>query len=154
MDSKITGVEVTSLKKIFHPMGDVYHCMKKSDPGFEGFGEAYFSTVNYGEIKSWKKHKKMTLNFTVPVGAIKIVVFDNRDGSETKGTFFEIILSLDNYQRITIAPDLWVAFAGMGEGKNLLLNIASLEHDPLEADRLELSSIIYDWNEKTFNHRS
>jgi dTDP-4-dehydrorhamnose 3,5-epimerase len=154
MDSKIIGVEITPLKQIFHPMGDVYHCMKKSDVGFCGFAEAYFSTIHYGDIKPWKRHRAMTLNFAVPVGEIKVVVFDDRVGSETNGNFFEIILSPKNYKRITIAPNLWVAFSGAGQGINLLINVANLEHDPLEIDRLELSSITYDWNEKDLNYRS
>jgi dTDP-4-dehydrorhamnose 3,5-epimerase len=147
MDAQITGVELTQLKRIAHPNGDVYHGMKASDTGFQGFGEAYFSTINYGAIKAWKKHREMTLNFMVPVGEIKVVVYDDRGESETKGNFFEVILSHQNYQRITIAPGLWVAFSGVGNGMNLLLNIASLEHDPLEIDRLELSDIHYNWNE-------
>jgi dTDP-4-dehydrorhamnose 3,5-epimerase len=132
MDAQITGVELTQLKRIAHPNGDVYHGMKASDTGFQGFGE---------------KHREMTLNFMVPVGEIKVVVYDDRGESETKGNFFEVILSHQNYQRITIAPGLWVAFSGVGNGMNLLLNIASLEHDPLEIDRLELSDIHYNWNE-------
>jgi dTDP-4-dehydrorhamnose 3,5-epimerase len=147
MDSEIIGVEVTRLKQIFHPKGDVYHCIKKSDIGFSGFGEAYFSTIHHGDIKPWKRHREMTLNFAVPVGEIKIVVFDDRLESETNGNFFEIILSPNNYQRLTIPPNLWVAFSGIGKGTNLLINVADLEHDPLEIDRMELNSIIYNWNE-------
>ena len=153
MGSNIIGVELTPLKQIVHPKGDIYHCMKKSDQGFNGFGEAYFSTINCGDIKAWKRHTRMTLNFVVPVGAMKIVIYDDRPGSGTKGEFFQIVLSAENYQRITIAPNLWVGFSGVGEGLNLLLNIADLEHDPLEMDRLELSSIIYDWNEKDIDIR-
>ena len=64
----IEGVILTPLNKICHPKGDVFHGMKKSDVGFVGFGEAYFSTVNYTEIKGWNRHKRMTLNLVVPVG--------------------------------------------------------------------------------------
>lgn len=38
----IEGVIVTPLKQIYNPRGDVWHAMKCSDPGFDGFGEAYF----------------------------------------------------------------------------------------------------------------
>ena len=50
------GVVLTPLKQIKHPLGDLYHAMKKSDKDFSGFGEAYFSTVNQGCVKGWKKH--------------------------------------------------------------------------------------------------
>lgn len=66
--------------------------------------------------------------------------------SPTKGEFFDITLSHENYQRLTIPAGLWVAFAGVGEDLNLLLNVANLEHDPLEIERKEsLDAINYRW---------
>lgn len=133
------GVILTPLKKIHHPKGDIFHAMKKSDDGFEGFGEAYFSTVAQGEIKGWKKHTKMTLNIVVPLGEIEFVVYD--EGSKE---FFSAKLSKDNYQRLTVKPNLYMAFRGVGE-YNMLLNLASIEHDPNEAVNKELSNITYEW---------
>ena len=133
------GVIVTPLRQIFHPKGDIYHAMKKSDEGFSGFGEAYFSTIKKDEIKGWKKHTKMTLNIIVPIGAIKFVIYDEIDNK-----FFEVLLSQDNYQRLTVPPNFWMAFCGIGE-YNMLLNLASIEHDPKEAVNKELSEIKYEW---------
>lgn len=142
----IDGVLLTPLKQIFNPKGDVWHAMKSNDTGFDGFGEAYFSTIYYGDIKPWKKHIRMTLNFIVPVGKIRIVIFDDRSESKTWGHFFDVTLSQDNYQRLTIPAGLWVAFSGIGENLNLLLNIANLEHDPTEVERKEsLNDINYRW---------
>ncbi|MBD3840069.1 MAG: WxcM-like domain-containing protein, partial [Epsilonproteobacteria bacterium] len=113
--------------------------MKKSDDGFCGFGEAYFSTINQDDIKGWKKHTEMTLNLVVPVGEIKFVVYDE----ETK-EFFSTTLSQNNYQRLTVKQNLWMAFQGVGE-YNMLLNLASIEHNPNEAINIDLSDINYEW---------
>lgn len=148
MDERITieGVLLNLLKRIHHPKGDVFHGMKKTDPGFSGFGEAYFSTINYEDTKPWKKHLKMTLNLVVPIGEIRFVIFDDREGSSTKNNFFDVVLGENNYQRITIPPRVWVAFSGVGEKYNLLLNLANLEHDPTEIVRKEnLFDIAYQW---------
>lgn len=142
----IEGVLLTPLKQIYHPLGDVFHAMKKSDAGFSGFGEAYFSTIHHNDIKPWKKHLKMTLNFVVPVGKIRFVIYDDRKESSTYDNFFDITLGPENYQRITIPAGLWVAFCGVGEVYNLLLNLANLEHDPSEVVRKEeLNAIQYQW---------
>jgi dTDP-4-dehydrorhamnose 3,5-epimerase len=133
------GVILRPLKQIYHPKGDIFHAMKKSDDGFNGFGEAYFSTINKGDIKGWKKHTKMTLNLIVPVGEIEFVVYNE----ETK-EFFSVKLSQNNYQRLTVKPGLWMAFRGCGE-YNILLNLASIEHDPNEAINIDLSEINYEW---------
>jgi dTDP-4-dehydrorhamnose 3,5-epimerase len=137
MDKFVNGVLLTPLKQIFHPKGDVYHAMKKSDIGFQGFGEAYFSTIHKGDIKGWKKHTTMTLNFVVPVGEIEFVIYDGTD-------FFSTKLSQTNYQRLTVAPHLWVAFRGIDE-TNMLLNLANIEHDPSEALNRALDEIHYAW---------
>ena len=133
------GVILTPLKQIYNPKGDIFHAMKKSDDGFDGFGEAYFSTIHKGDIKGWKKHTEMTLNLVVPVGKIEFVVYD-----ENSKEFFSLQLSQDNYQRLTVKPNLWIAFRGLDEN-SMLLNLASIEHDPTETENVELESIFYEW---------
>jgi dTDP-4-dehydrorhamnose 3,5-epimerase len=132
------GVILTPLKQFHNPKGDVFHAMKKSDPGFDSFGEAYFSTIHKGDIKGWKKHTHMTLNLVVPIGEIEFIVHD-----ENKGDFLTVKLSQHNYQRLTVKANLWVAFKGLGD-YNLLLNLASIEHDPDEAINADIDYIKYD----------
>jgi dTDP-4-dehydrorhamnose 3,5-epimerase len=131
------GVILTPLKQIYHPKGDIYHAMKKSDVGFNGFGEAYFSTIHQHDIKGWKKHTEMTLNLVVPIGEIEFVIYDGTD-------FFSTKLSQEHYHRLTISPNLWVAFRGL-ESTNMLLNLANLEHNPDEAINIPLEQIHYTW---------
>jgi len=141
----IDGIIITQLKKIIHPKGDLYHVIKKSSDGYIGFGEAYISTIIKNEIKGWKKHHSMTLNLVVPAGVVKIVIFDDRNQSSTNGLFQEILLSKENYFRLTIPPKLYVAFQGISDSTNILLNIANIEHDPSESSNLELAEISYSW---------
>ena len=142
----IEGVIVTPLKKVSHPKGDIYHGIKRSDKGFVDFGEAYFSTIKYAEIKGWNRHKKATLNLVVPVGTVIFVVYDDRNQIKTKGNFLSIEISVDCYQRLTVPPGIWLAFKGKGDGINLILNVADLEHDPDEVERLNLDQIEYNWD--------
>ena len=134
---------MTSLKQIYHPKGDLFHGMKKCDPGFSGFGEAYFSTIYAGEIKPWKKHVRMTLNLIVPVGKIRFVMYDDRTESATQGETLDVEIGSENYKRLTIPPGVWMAFEGIGEELNLLLNIADIEHDPEEVERADMERFNY-----------
>ena len=133
------GVVLTPLKQIYNPKGDIFHAMKKSDNGFDGFGEAYFTTVNRDDIKGWKKHTRMTLNLVVVAGEVEFIVYN-----ELSKLFFTVKLSKNNYQRLTIKPNLWMVFRGLDD-YNMLLNLANIEHDPKEADNLELEAIKYEW---------
>lgn len=141
----ISGVIISPLNKIENQLGSILHGMKASEKGYNEFGEAYFSTVGHNIIKPWKKHLKMTLNLIVPVGKIRFVLYDDRISSNTNGQFMDISLSLENYCRLTIPPQIWLAFRGEDITQNLLLNIADLEHDAEEVVRLELNKISYNW---------
>lgn len=143
----IAGVRLTDLAVIDHADGDVLHAMRTDSPGFKGFGEAYFSTVKQGRKKGWKRHHAMTLNLVVPVGAVRFVLFDDRKESSTVGQIQTVDLSRQNYRRLTVSPGIWMGFMGLGEGINLVLNLADITHDPAEADRLPLEAIACDWGE-------
>ena len=132
------GVTLTPLKQITHPKGDIFHAMKASDDGFFGFGEVYFSTVNQGEVKGWKKHTEMTLNLVVVTGEIEFVVYDDNG-------FYSVKLSKNNYQRLTVEPGLWLAFRGVSV-ENMLLNLASIEHNANESENVDLYDFDYNWN--------
>lgn len=147
LNTQFDGVALTAVKTIHNENGDVLHGLKVSDPSFVSFGEAYFSFVLPGKVKGWKKHTRMTLNLVVPVGEIEFVLFDGRPSSATVGAFFECTLSRNNYMRLSVPPGIWMAFRGLGSPENMLLNIASIPHDPAEAENLPLRNDIikYFW---------
>ncbi len=133
------GVILTPLKVIDNPKGDILHGIKKTDQGYSDFGEAYFSKLNFGEIKGWTKHKRMTLNLIVPVGKVFFVVYN-------KISFFEVTLSIDNYQRLTLPPGLWLAFKGLANESSLILNVANIVHEQNEMKKIDLDKISYKWD--------
>lgn len=131
------GVILTSERVIKHAKGDILHGMKVGDTGFAGFGEAYFSSIERGEIKGWKKHSIMTLNLLVPLGEIEFVIHDGKE-------FFCTKLSRANHQRLTVKPNLWLAFKGLSSA-NMLLNLASHCHEPAESENVCLEAFNYEW---------
>jgi len=142
----IRSLIITPLKKIYHPKGDILHCMKDCDRGYSGFGEAYISKVKPDQIKGWNRHKKMTLNFIVPIGSIKFVIIDDNIKSFRKDNIAEVELSPQNYQRLTVPPGLWVGFQNTSKTDSLLLNIADIKHVPTEKESMPLSKIDYNWS--------
>lgn len=143
----IEGVIVQDLKQIPDNRGKVMHMIRADNPLFERFGEVYFSEILPDVVKAWKRHKVMTQLFAVPVGMIKLVIYDEREDSATKGKVQELKVGTDNYQLIKIPPKLWYGFQCISECPALLVNCADLPHDPEEAENIEpsLSSIPYHW---------
>ncbi len=144
-NTMIDGVFLTPLKIIDVAGGEVLHAMKKNDPGYIEFGEAYFSKVKPGVIKAWKRHKLMTLNLVVCSGKVRFVIYDDRQGLASENLFYEVVLSNENYCRLTVPPLVWMGFQGIGGETSMLLNIVDIEHCPEELDRLNLNEINYNW---------
>jgi dTDP-4-dehydrorhamnose 3,5-epimerase len=139
----IPGVLITPLRQIPDERGKVMHMLKRTDAHFAGFGEIYFSVVNPGAIKAWKKHLRMTLNLAVVHGAARLVIHDD----ETRA-FQEIVLGPENnYSLVTVPAGLWTGFIGVSPQPALLANCASLPHDPNEVERKSADDpgISYKW---------
>ena len=145
-DGLIHDVILTPLQIIEVSGGDVMHAMKCGDLGFKGYGEAYFSLGERSAVKAWKRHHKMVLNIIVPVGQIRFVLFDDRQDSVTYNKYQVVELSKENYFRLTVPPMIWMGFQGMSEDVNMLLNIASIPHEPEETDRKMINEIDFDWS--------
>ncbi len=146
----IDGVTVTPLRQIIDERGKVMHMLRRDSDAFDAFGQIYFSVVNPGAIKAWHIHKKMTLNYAVPVGNIKFVLHDDRDESPTKGETQELFLGPDNYCLVKVPPLIWNGFKGLGHVPALVANCATIPHDPEEIERRDPfdASIGYDWELK------
>ncbi|MEL6384802.1 MAG: dTDP-4-dehydrorhamnose 3,5-epimerase family protein [Cyanobacteria bacterium J06626_18] len=144
----IEGVKVTPLRQILDERGKIMHMMRSDSEIFKSFGEIYFSCVHPGAIKGWHIHSKMTLNYAVPHGHIKFVLYDDRADSSTKGEIQELFLGPDNYCLVTVPPFVWNGFKGYGEEMALVANCTDISHDPDEIDRLDPfdPSIPYDWS--------
>lgn len=135
----VKQIIVTPLKRVPVSGGDVLHAMKRSDPGFVDIGEAYFSQIEQGAVKAWKRHLRMTLNLVVPIGAVRFVFVDD------KGETREEVVGQDRYVRLTVPPCIWFGFKGLVEPYSLLLNVADIPHDPAEIERKDLGEIMFDW---------
>ena len=144
----IEGVVVKPLRQILDERGKIMHMLRVDAPAFAQFGEIYFSCIYPGAIKGWHVHKVMTLNYAVPVGHIKLVLYDQRQDSPTRGVIMELFLGPDNYQLVTVPPMVWNGFKGIGTEMALVANCATHPHDSDEIERLNPfdSSIPYDWS--------
>ena len=146
----IHGVTVTPLRQILDERGKVMHMLRRDDAHFREFGEIYFSCIYPGAVKAWHVHQRMTLNYAVPHGRIKFVLYDDRSDSPTRGEVQELFLGPDNYCLVTVPPLVWNGFKGLGAEMTIVANCASIPHDPGEISRRDPfdPAIPYDWQLK------
>lgn len=143
----IDGVRILPRTRIPDERGTVMHMVKATDPEFLGFGEIYFSTVYPGVVKGWHRHAEMTLNYLCVHGRIKLVLYDDRDGSPTRGEIMECFLGPDDFSLVQIPPGVWNGFKGMGSEAAIVANCSTHPHDPSRSTRLDpfVNDIPYDW---------
>ena len=116
------------LKKISGSEGDIFKFIDKECDEFDGFGEIYFSTVKKNNIKGWNSHKESSCKIVVVNGEIEFILSKNLTDFNSYKKF---LLSEDSLNLLSIPKNTWFAFRGLGK-KNILINLASLKHDPSE----------------------
>ena len=144
----IKGVTVTELRQIVDHRGAVLHMLRRDAADFGGFGECYFSEVLPAAVKAWKRHRLQTQTVAVPVGRLRMVIYDDRAGSPTRGRLEVLELGRpDAYLRLSIPPGVWYGFSCVSAMPALLVNCADLPHDPADAETLALDDpgIPYTW---------
>jgi len=145
----IAGVRVVPLRRIPDERGTILHMLRADDPHFIEFGEIYFTTIYRAAIKGWHRHADMTLNYACPWGRVKLVMYDDREGSPTRGVLMELFLGPDDYSLVVIPPMVWNGMKGMDD-VSLIANCATHPHDPARTERSDpfTDAIPYDWGVK------
>jgi dTDP-4-dehydrorhamnose 3,5-epimerase len=143
----VEGVQVVPLLRIPDERGTILHMLRSTDPHFIQFGEIYFTTIYDGVVKGWHKHREMTLNYACIHGRVKLVVHDDRPGSETQGVTQEMFLGPDDHSLVVIPPEMWCGLKGMSRPFAIVANCATHPHDPSRTTRVDPfeNEIPYDW---------
>ena len=144
----IEGVKITNLKKIDDDRGSVLTMIRSDSKVFKSFGEIYFSTIFNKSIKAWHLHREATLNYVCVKGIVRLVLFDDRNSSSTKGKFQELILSPKNYFLVTIPPKIWNGFKNLDNEESIIANCLNIPHNEKEMVRESHDSknFNYDWS--------
>jgi dTDP-4-dehydrorhamnose 3,5-epimerase len=146
----IEGVAIVPLRRIPDERGCVSHMLKRTDPHFKEFGEIYFSSIYPGVVKGWHLHARMTINYACIVGNLKLVLYDGREGSKTRGEVQVVYLGEKNYVLVCVPPGIWNGFMNVDSRESIVANCATIPHDPSEITRMDPrdESIPYDWTRK------
>lgn len=143
----IDGVKVIPLRQIVDERGKIMHMLKETDEHFIRFGEIYFSCAWPGVIKGWHVHSRMTVNNAVMIGHAKLVLYDGREASPTKGEVMELFIGESNYCLVQIPPGIANGYKAYGDKMVIMANCATEHHDPTEISYIPAddNDIPYDW---------
>lgn len=151
----IQGVQLAYPRQFEDERGRVQRMCRIDDPwvGLEGMEEIYFSTVNPGVVKAWHMHKEMTLRYVCIYGHVWVGLYDDREGSPTKGKAITYFLDDvgDRYMLLVIPPFVWNGFrcAPGWPNRSIIANCSSKPHDPDEIVRMAIEDAPFEffWGE-------
>jgi len=156
MQKLIEGIELRPLKKNVDERGYLCELLRKDWSIFQEFAMAYFSVTFPGVVRAWHRHPrtKQQDHMCILQGIGKIVVYDDREKSSTKGLINEFIIGEDNPTLIKIPGECWHGFKALGVKPVLLVNFPTNMYDNNKPDeeRLppDIEKIPYDWKLATW----
>ncbi|MFV2082511.1 MAG: dTDP-4-dehydrorhamnose 3,5-epimerase family protein [bacterium] len=148
----IDGVQVKELKVIPDERGRLMEMLRSDDDIYSQFGQVYMTTAYPGVVKAWHYHKIQNDHFAVVKGMIKLVLYDDREGSKTRGKINEFFMGMHNPILVKIPRGIYHGFKSVGEEEAIVINVPTEPYNRENPDEYRIpaddESIPYDWSRK------
>lgn len=148
----ISSVKIKKLNPLADERGRVMEILRCDDEIFRKFGQVYVTTAYPGVVKAWHYHKKQTDSFTVLHGMVKMVLYDARKNSPTKGELNEFFIGMHNPMLLQIPPEVYHGFKCISEHEAIMLNCPSESYNRKQPDEYRIPAhakkIPYNWARK------
>lgn len=148
----IKGVAVKKLRVIPDERGRLMEILRSDDEMFSRFGQVYMTTAHPGVVKGWHYHKKQSDNMAVVKGMMKIVLYDSRDDSPTKGEVNELFAGEHNPILVHIPPLVFHGFKCVSAEEAIVINTTTEKYDYQEPDEFRVDphtkDIPYNWDRR------
>ena len=146
----IKGIRTKALRVIPDERGRLFEMLRRDDPIFVKFGQVYCTTVNPGVVKGWHYHKKQIDHFVCVSGMIKLVAYDDRKASPTRGLINEFFLGVHQPLLVQIPPRVLHGFKGVSSHEAVVINISSEPYHHGRPDEYRVdphqNATGYDWH--------
>jgi dTDP-4-dehydrorhamnose 3,5-epimerase len=148
----IEGVKTKKLRVLPDERGRLMEIFRSDDELFKKFGQVYMTTAYPGVVKAWHYHKKQEDNIACLKGMVKLVLYDAREGSPTKGKINEFFMGEHNPLLVHIPPLVYHGFKCISESEAILINVPTEVYNYESPDEFRedphKGSVPYDWTRK------
>ncbi len=148
----IQGVRTKALKVVADERGRLMEMLRADDELFLKFGQVYLTAAYPGVVKAWHYHERQTDHFVCVRGMMKVVLYDDRDGSPTRGAVNEFCIGDHNPLLVQIPPLVFHGFKCISEHEALVINVPTEPYDHAQPDEFRIDAhdprVPYDWARK------
>jgi dTDP-4-dehydrorhamnose 3,5-epimerase len=148
----IHGVRTKALTVVADERGRLMEMLRADDELFLKFGQVYLTAAYPGVVKAWHYHERQTDHFVCVRGMMKVVLYDDREGSPTRGLVNEFFIGEHHPLLLQIPPLVFHGFKCISEHEALVVNIPTEVYDHAHPDEFRVEAhdgpIPYDWARK------
>jgi dTDP-4-dehydrorhamnose 3,5-epimerase len=148
----IDKVSVKKLRVIPDERGRLMEILRNDDEIFQRFGQVYMTTTYPRVVKAWHYHKIQTDNVAVVKGMLKLVLYDPREGSPTKGEVNEFFIGEHNPLLVQIPPEIYHGWMCISEQEAIAVNCPTEVYNREDPDEYRIhpheNDIPYTWARK------
>jgi dTDP-4-dehydrorhamnose 3,5-epimerase len=150
LGDKIAGVSVREVRHVPRDHGVITEIFRPEwDPTGKPVIHIYQSRLFAGALGAWSCHERTTDRLFVSQGHVKIVLYDARDGSNTKGVVMELHAGDVNPCLVVVPPGICHGMQCLGSGDALVLNCPTEAYSYNDPDHYRLpydtAEIPYAW---------
>ena len=148
----IKDVIVKELKLIPDERGRLMEILRNDDEIFTTFGQVYMTTTYPRVVKAWHYHAKQDDHIVCVKGMLKLVLYDNREGSPTKGEINEFFLGDYRPLLVKVPKMIYHGWKCISDDEAIVVNIPTEPYNREEPDEHRLNphinNIPYSWERK------
>ena len=110
---------------------------------------AYLFSIRPGRIKGWGMHERQTDRYAVLAGDVRVVLYDDRPRSPTRGQFCQFYFTDAVRGLVRIPPGVWHADQNFGPREAMVMNFPTRPYNRAKPDKRRLdphsNAIPFDW---------
>ena len=148
----IDGVITKQLRLIPDERGRLMEILRNDDEFFTRFGQVYMTTTYPHVVKAWHYHRKQDDHIVCVKGMLKLVLYDDRDDSPTKGEVNEFFIGDYKPMLVKVPKMVYHGWKCISDEEALVVNIPTETYDRNEPDEYRLdphkNDIPYSWERK------
>ena len=147
----IDGVSVREVRHVPRDHGVITEIFRPEwDPTGLPVVHIYQSRLYPGALGAWSCHQRSTDRLFVNQGQLKLVLFDGREDSKTRGFLMELHAGDARPSLVVVPPGVWHGLQNLGSTDALILNCPTEAYDYKDPDHYRLAydsaEIPYTWN--------
>ncbi len=148
----IEGVETKRLQMVPDERGALMEIVRRDEGIFSGFGQLSIHTTYPRRVRAWHAHQYQDDHVAAISGMIKLVLYDDREGSPTWGEINEFFIGIYRPRLVKVPRGVFHGWACLGNMEAMVITVATEPYHEEHPDEIRIdpyeNDIPYRWEKR------